>query len=210
MQVNKSEAAKIAGVSRRTFYTHIGKKGISVTKDNDGNEKIDVSELKRVYGTEVVLKNLQMLKGSQNETSKSEAAAQAFTERSIQFEKLLLQEKLEGAKALIEQLRSERDRLVEDQKKTQEQLDKALAYATPLTKLLEDKREGEGSKQAETDSALKEVQKQLKSFEEKDAARQKRLDQRRKQREAERQALVERIAQENNRGFFGKLFKKTG
>lgn len=49
-KLNISQAAKRVGVSRQTFYRHIEKKGISTTKDADGNPLIDVSELLRVYG----------------------------------------------------------------------------------------------------------------------------------------------------------------
>ena len=44
-----SEAAKYVGVSRATMYSHIKKKGLSVEKDENGNQKIDMSELVRVY-----------------------------------------------------------------------------------------------------------------------------------------------------------------
>lgn len=49
-KLNISQAAKRVGVSRQTFYRHIEKKGISTTKDADGNPLIDLSELLRVYG----------------------------------------------------------------------------------------------------------------------------------------------------------------
>jgi len=51
MQVTKPEAARMVGVKRSTFYKHIKDKSISVTNDN----KIDVSELQRVYGYENVV-----------------------------------------------------------------------------------------------------------------------------------------------------------
>ena len=52
-QVNISQAAEMVGVTRATFYRHIEKKGISVTKDDDGNPLVDVAELTRVYGHRV-------------------------------------------------------------------------------------------------------------------------------------------------------------
>ena len=82
MLVNKSKAAELAGVSRRTFYNHITKKGISVTTDADGVEKIDISELQRVYGQEKVLKNLKKNEDAQGNTSKVEKTAQTFTQNS--------------------------------------------------------------------------------------------------------------------------------
>lgn len=141
MLVNKSKAAELAGVSRRTFYNHISKKGISITTDTDGVEKIDVSELKRVYGHETILKNLKREEDAQSNNGKVEQSAQAFTQNSVQFEKLLLEEKLKGAESLIEQLKAEREQLLEDKKHTQEQLVKALEIGAPIGKLLTDQRE---------------------------------------------------------------------
>jgi len=141
MLVNKSKAAELAGVSRRTFYNHISKKGISTTVDKDGVEKIDVSELQRIYGQEIILRNLKKLEDALRNTSKSEKSAQQFTQNSVQFEKLLLEEKLNSAEALINQLQSERDQLVEDKSRTQEQLEKALEIGAPIGKLLTDQRD---------------------------------------------------------------------
>lgn len=143
MLVNKSKAAELVGVSRRTFYNHITKKNISVTKDDDGNEKIDISELKRVYGPEKILKNMQKLEegGNTGNVSKSVKPAQINTEKTVQYNAMLLEEKLKGAQALIEQLKSEREQLVDDKKRMQEQLDKALEIGAPIGKLLTDQRE---------------------------------------------------------------------
>jgi len=48
-KVNLTEAAKRVGVTRQTFYRHIEKKGISTSKDEQGNRLVDMSELARVY-----------------------------------------------------------------------------------------------------------------------------------------------------------------
>jgi hypothetical protein len=143
MLVNKSKAAELVGVSRRTFYNHITKKNISVTKDDDGNEKIDISELKRVYGPEKILKNMQKLEegGNTENVGKSVKPAQINTEKAVQYDAMLLEEKLKGAQALIEQLKSEREQLIDDKKRMQEQLDKALEIGAPIGKLLTDQRE---------------------------------------------------------------------
>lgn len=53
MQVSISKAAEMVSITRATLYRHIDKKGISVDKDDDGNPKIDISELIRVYGDKV-------------------------------------------------------------------------------------------------------------------------------------------------------------
>ena len=53
MKYTVSEAAKIIGATRQTMYRHIEAKGISVEKDENGNQLIDASELMRVYGDKV-------------------------------------------------------------------------------------------------------------------------------------------------------------
>lgn len=47
---NISQAAKMAGVSRRTLQRHIDKGKVSCSTDESGNKFIDTSELLRVYG----------------------------------------------------------------------------------------------------------------------------------------------------------------
>lgn len=69
MLVNKTDAAKLAGISRKTLYTHIDEKGISITKDKDESEKIDISELERVYGFETIAANRKKLEEDSRETS---------------------------------------------------------------------------------------------------------------------------------------------
>ena len=140
MLVNKSKAAELAGVSRRTFYNHIPKKRISTIVDDDGVEKINLSELERVYGKEKVLKNLKKLEDTNDNSAKSVQTAQVNTSSSVQVEKVLLEEKLKSAEVLIVQLKSEQERLVEDKQRIQMQLDKALEIGAPIGKLLTDQR----------------------------------------------------------------------
>ena len=139
MLVNKSKAAELAGVSRRTFYNHIPKKRISVIKE-DGVEKIDLSELERVYGKEKILKNLKKIEDANAVKEKSVQPAHLDTAKTVQYETLVLEEKLKSANALIEQLKLERESLVDDKRRVQEQLDKALEIGTPIGKLLTDQR----------------------------------------------------------------------
>lgn len=140
MLVNKSKAAELAGVSRRTFYNHIPKKRISTVVDDDGVEKIHISELERVYGKEKVLKNRKNLEDANDNNANSVQAAQPNTPKSVQVEKVVLEEKLKSAETLIEQLKAEQGRLVEDKQRIQAQLDKALEIGAPIGKLLTDQR----------------------------------------------------------------------
>jgi AcrR family transcriptional regulator len=198
MFVNKSRAAELAGVSRRTFYNHIPTKRISVIKDEDGTEKVNLAELERVYGKETVLRNLKRLEDANdntgNGTGNSVKDAQPDTPRPVQYEKLLLEEKLKGFEVLIEEMRSERERLVEDKKRLQEQLDKALEIGAPIGKLLTDQREfNEGRAVAERKAIEESIKKE---------AAEKRLKLMAKklhELQAENEAL-------KGRGLFKKLF----
>ena len=79
--------------------------------------------------------------GNTENVSSSVKPAQINTEKTVQYDAMLLEEKLKGAQALIEQLKSEREQLVDDKKRMQEQLDKALEIGAPIGKLLTDQRE---------------------------------------------------------------------
>lgn len=48
-QLNLSQAAQAAGITRRTLYNHIKKGKVSTSRDGKGNPVIDVSELVRAY-----------------------------------------------------------------------------------------------------------------------------------------------------------------
>ena len=54
MKVNKTQAARMAGVGRTTFYRHLKERKIA----EDANGMIDVADLQRVYGEEY-LKTLE-------------------------------------------------------------------------------------------------------------------------------------------------------
>ncbi|MEL7251983.1 MAG: hypothetical protein AAFO03_26455 [Bacteroidota bacterium] len=138
MLVTKTKAAELAGVSRRTFYNHIPEKRISITKDEEGNEKIDVSELERVYGLEVVRGNMKKVEDAHKEVSNNVQSAHSFTQKPVQLDLLIAQEKLSSAQQIIEQLRNEREHLITDKEKLQKQLDRALAIGEPIGKLLTD------------------------------------------------------------------------
>mgnify|MGYP000875857937 CR=1 FL=1 len=47
---NLTQAAKAAGVTRRTLYNHINQGKVTASRDEKNNPVIDVSELIRVYG----------------------------------------------------------------------------------------------------------------------------------------------------------------
>lgn len=48
--LNLSQAAKAAGITRRTLYNHVKQGKVTVSRDEKNNPTVDVSELIRVYG----------------------------------------------------------------------------------------------------------------------------------------------------------------
>jgi len=194
MYVNKSRAAELAGVSRRTFYNHIPVKRISIVVGEDGVEKVNLTELERVYGKETVLNNLKRLEDANGGIGKDVQPAHPFTPQTVQLEKQVLEERLNSAEVLIEQLRAERERLVEDKQWVQQQLDKALEIGAPIGKLLTDQREfNEGRAVAERKAIEEGLRKEAAE------KRLKAMANRLRELQAENEAL-------KGRGLFKKLF----
>lgn len=121
-KLNISQAAKRVGVSRQTFYRHIEKKGISTTKDADGNPLIDLSELLRVYG------ELQGHDDKRNAPPRQrETLSNDNTDRALQAEIDRLKQENGSLKERIERAELEADRW-----HTQaERLSLALAHFKP-------------------------------------------------------------------------------
>jgi hypothetical protein len=86
-KVSLRHAAKLAGVSRATFYKHIGEKGITIEDKDTARPKVDVSELVRIYGNK--LKTPQKL--AQEEENKkliAEAPSGAALEDRMELQAL--------------------------------------------------------------------------------------------------------------------------
>lgn len=49
-RLNLTQAAKAAGVTRRTLYNHINQGKVTASRDEKNNPAVDVSELIRAYG----------------------------------------------------------------------------------------------------------------------------------------------------------------
>lgn len=213
MKVSISEATRMVGLkSRSTFYRHIKKKGISLSEDEEGNPRVDISELIRVYGDKVKtpeqLAKAKKDKSNNNDTPNTKQVIHTKTPDIVQIE-------LEVLKERVKTLETERERernLLENQVND---LKSALDKAQDITLLLEDKRVGQGAnKEAELDSKLKkmedvveELRKQNERLLKKEEERQKKVDERRKQRETEKaeQAKLEE-ENEKNKSFFKWMF----
>lgn len=161
MQVSISKAADMVGVTRATFYRHIDKKGISVEKDDDGNPKIDVSELIRVYGSKV--KNPEEQEDlNSSDTTGIKQVKQSNTPNSIQVDLEVLKERVkhleEDKQKTSEERERERELLLEQIKNLRESLTNSQEQQKRLTLLITDQREGQGAKESEQEKKLQSLE----------------------------------------------------
>jgi len=105
MELNISQAAKAAGISRATMNRHIKRGKVSVTQKPTGEKCIDPAELVRVYG------QLKTQHDTGSETPKRDTLIQHETPKSVS----LTQE--------IDRLRHENDALKNDLKVEREKRD---------------------------------------------------------------------------------------
>jgi hypothetical protein len=140
-KVSVVEAAKMAGVSRATFYRHITEKKISTAQDDKGNTVIDTSELIRVYGNK--LRTLEEIEKEEiDQLDDNETAQDNSPALKIQVD--MLKERLKDfneererernmLSSQIENLKTQLERAEEQRIKSEEQKNK-------LTMMLTDQR----------------------------------------------------------------------
>lgn len=170
MLLNKTDAAKVAGVSRRSFYNHIPKKSISLTQDSDGEEKIDLSELKRVYGEERVALNLKKFLDEQGDVQEREPVQDKSVQKSANSNKAeieleVLRERLNHFDDYKQERVREREQLEERIGQLESTLQKALDNQNKTTLLLEHYTKG--------DEGNEDWKKSIKALEEKIANQEK-------------------------------------
>jgi len=140
-KVSVVEAAKMAGVSRATFYRHITEKKISTTQDDKNNTVIDTSELVRIYGNK--LRTLEEIEKEEidqideNETDRDSSQGlkiqvDMLKERLRDFNEERNRERTQLS-SQIEDLKAQLDRAEEQRIKSEEQKNK-------LTMMLTDQR----------------------------------------------------------------------
>lgn len=125
---NLSDAAKAAGVSRKTLYAHIDKGLVSVTR-KQGKRFIHVAELERHYGS-VTLKTLPGNKSIQEQNTQAGDQIAALTAAVLELQqetRQLRAEVLEARKAAenAAQSASEGMRLIEDKSQQVQQQESA-------------------------------------------------------------------------------------
>lgn len=179
MKVTITKAADMVGITRATLYRHIDKKGISVEQDEEGNPKIDVAELIRVYGDRVrpmeesdqSNDNIETGNSGQNgqhsrsQNGQSRGAVQQRLDlqrgaQDTRVEMEVLRERLhhmeaDQARSLQERDR-EREQLVEQIESLRKSLEESQEQQKRLTTLITDQREEQGrGVQEERDEAEK-------------------------------------------------------
>lgn len=194
MQVSISKAADMVGITRATLYRHIEKKGISVEQDEEGNPKIDVSELIRVYGHKVkpVIETEQAKEVSNSEHE--EVVSTNDTEVTILQSKIAHLEELreldkEASKTQNETLHSQIERLEDALKRAQEGQNK-------LTLLLEDKS---GNKNNSWELAFKELEERI-------ANQQSEAEEKQQKILRQNRALKRALDEEKSKSIWKKLF----
>lgn len=136
MEVSISDAAKMAGISRETFYRHIDEKPITIIDKNTKRPKVDVSELRRVYPN---LKPLEEVIGKKNPANDTE---------TLKAENDALKDKLQ---TLETERNRERRQLTETIENLRESLKKEQDSIGKVTALLSDQR-GEAERKASQES----------------------------------------------------------
>lgn len=206
MLVTKTRAAELAGVSRRTFYNHVPQKRISVVLDDDGNEKVELSELERVYGKEVVARNLKELSNNEEEGGEqARESSRASAQGSAKYELLLLKEQIKNLEEQKSQLenyqRREREQFQEEIETLRDGLKKAQDHHSQLSLLLTD--------QTQKSDGTNDLNKAIAALE-KRIANQEKVAKEREDREQrllkQNRGLKKALDEEKSRSFWQRLF----
>ena len=206
-EFNMTDAAVLAGVSRRTFYNHIDSKPIT-TKRNQNDEKVvDLSELKRVYGEETILSNLQKMQEDDDvqprELAHNDSVQGVQSSQSADLKLMRARiEALENEKNLIEeQARREREQIQDERDFLRKRLEEAQEGQKRITLLLEDHSHKQNGGEAWEKSfrALEQrLANQEKAAKEREEKEQRLLKQNR--------GLKQALEAEKNKSFWQKLF----
>lgn len=109
--VSITEGARLVGKSRRTLHNYISQGKLSKTIDEQGNPKLDTSELMRVFGNDL---DVQVHNTSQSEK------LQQFTMQNanIAHEKDIALAELKKENELLKEIIAEKERSNEDLRRT--------------------------------------------------------------------------------------------
>lgn len=189
-KVSVVEAAKMAGVSRATFYRHITEKKISTQQDDKNNTVIDTSELVRIYGNK--LRTLEEIEKEEiDQVDETETERDSSPALKVQVD--MLRERLKDFNEERERERSQLSSQIETLKaqleRAEEQRIKSEEQKNKLTMMLTDQRSDSEklmAKDVEHNKKIATIETAVKTL-------------------ADTQAkLIEET--ENKKGFWGRLF----
>lgn len=199
--LSMSEAAEMVGLTRPTFYRKVEELGVSIVEDN-GKKRVDVSELIRVFGTDVKIhkeRKEEVSKTSNNASTDKKSRTE--DDEDIRVKLAVLESELERERQLREEIKDEVEYFKEQVALEKEEKKK-------ITLLIEDLRpkEGRGEAWEKSIRALEQrIANQEKSAKEREEREQKLLDENRRIKQAyskQKKALEE----EKGKSFFQKLF----
>ena len=199
--LSMSEAAEMVGLTRPTFYRKVEELGISIAEDN-GKKRVDVSELIRVFGTDVKIhkeRKEEVSKTSNNASTDKKSRTEE--DEDIRVKLAVLESELERERKLREEIKDEVEYFKEQVALEKEEKKK-------ITLLIEDLRpkEGRGEAWEKSIRALEQrIANQEKAAKEREEREQKLLDENRRIKQAyskQKKALEE----EKSKSFFQKLF----
>lgn len=193
MYVSPTKAIKMYNVSKPTLYADMKTGKLSYAVDDRKKRKINVAELDRLY------EKRETEEGSF--TSESVQPATFRTESNVALKKEIetIRESLATSQNREIQLLNNQ---IEQLQNQVENLTGSLNKALDVTALLEDKREGQGTKEAQTDAKLELLEKQISKLE----VQNQRLLKREEERE-KRVQMLKKEAKGKNKSFLKKLFR---
>lgn len=111
MLVSISEAIKLAGVSRATFYRYMDTGKISIQVNGAGKKSVETSEIIRVFG---------------EASKRPEKISADNLKQSVQIENVLVKQENQYLKETLNRLERELEQTKEREKRAEERLDAVL------------------------------------------------------------------------------------
>lgn len=140
-KVSVVEAAKMAGVSRATFYRHITEKKISTQQDDKNNTVIDTSELVRIYGNKLrTLEDIEKEEIDQLDEGETDRDSSPALKIQVEMLKERLKDFNEERERERSQLSSQIETLRTQLERAEEQRIKSEDQKNKLTMMLTDQR----------------------------------------------------------------------
>jgi hypothetical protein len=199
MYVSPTKAIKMYSVSKPTLYSDMKTGKLSYDLTDRKKRKINVAELDRIYDK----------RETEEGASNSGTVKQVANLMETNVSSVRLRQELEDVRQSLDESRSREVEALKNQiEQQQEQIDllnKNLNKALDITALLEDKREGQGAKEAKLDAKLEILERQITNMERQNKALlAKEEERKRKLAEQEKQELETEI----KKGWFGKFLSK--